>query len=129
MELGAHRIINSRDPEALEAATGQFDLVLSTINVKLDWNKYINTLKTRGRLHFVGATLEPLDLQLFPMLMGQRSVSGSPVGSPANIGRMLEFAVRHDIKPIIEKFRLDQVNDAFARLRSGQTRYRIVLTK
>jgi uncharacterized zinc-type alcohol dehydrogenase-like protein len=129
MELGAHRIINSRDPEALETATGQFDLVLSTVNVKLDWNKYINTLKTRGRLHFVGATLEPLDLQLFPMLMGQRSVSGSPVGSPANIGRMLEFAVRHDIKPIIEKFRLDQVNDAFARLRSGQTRYRIVLTK
>jgi uncharacterized zinc-type alcohol dehydrogenase-like protein len=129
MELGAHRIINSRDPEALETATGQFDLVLSTVNVKLDWNKYINTLKPRGRLHLVGATLEPLDLQLCPILMGQRSVSGSPVGSPANIGRMLEFAVRHDIKPIIEKFRLDQVNDAFARLRSGQTRYRIVLTK
>jgi uncharacterized zinc-type alcohol dehydrogenase-like protein len=129
MELGAHRIINSRDPESLEAAVSQFDLVLSTVNVKLDWNKYIKTLKTRGRLHLVGATLEPLDLQLFPMLMGQRSVSASPVGSPANIARMLEFAVRHGIKPIIEKFRFDQVNDAFAHLRSGQARYRIVLSK
>ncbi len=129
MELGAHRTINSRDPEALEAAAGQFDLVLSTVNVKLDWNKYINTLKNRGRLHLVGATLEPLDLQLFPMLMGQRSVSSSPVGSPANIARMLEFAARHNIKPIIEKFRFDQVNDALAHLRSGQARYRIVLGK
>ena len=129
MELGAHRTINSRDPEALEAAAGQFDLVLSTVNVKLDWNKYINTLKNRGRLHLVGATLEPLDLQLFPMLMGQRSVSSSPVGSPANIARMLEFAARHNIKPIIEKFRFDQVNDALAHLRSGQARYRIVLVK
>lgn len=107
IELGAHRVINSRDSEALEAAAGQFDLVLSTVNVKLDWNKYIKTLKTRGRLHLVGATLEPLDLQLFPMLLGQRSVSASPVGSPANIARMLEFAARHNIKPIIEKFRFD----------------------
>ena len=106
LELGAHRTINSRDSDALEAAAGQFDLVLSTVNVKLDWNKYIETLKTRGRLHLVGATLDPLDLQLFPMLMGQRSVSASPVGSPANITRMLEFAARHDIKPIIENFPL-----------------------
>lgn len=129
IELGAHQTINSRDIEALEAAAGQFDLVLSTVNVKLDWNKYIETLKTRGRLHLVGATLEPLDLQLFPMLMGQRSVSASPVGSPANIARMLEFAARHDIKPIIEKFRLNQINEAFEHLRSGQARYRVVLTK
>jgi uncharacterized zinc-type alcohol dehydrogenase-like protein len=39
IELGAHRTINSRDTEALESAAGQFDLVLSTVNVKLDWNK------------------------------------------------------------------------------------------
>lgn len=128
LEMGADRAINSRDPEALESAAGQFDLVLSTVNVKLDWNKYIETLKTRGRLHLVGATLEPLDLQLFPMLMGQRSVSASPVGSPANISRMLEFAARHDIKPRIEKFRFDQVNEAIAHLRSGKARYRIVLS-
>jgi uncharacterized zinc-type alcohol dehydrogenase-like protein len=129
LELGAHQTINSRDHEALEAAAGQFDLVLSTVNVKLDWNKYIETLKTRGRLHLVGATLEPLDLQLFPMLLGQRSVSASPVGSPANIARMLEFAARHDIKPIIEKFPLEQVNEALEHLKSGQARYRIVLTR
>lgn len=129
LKMGAHRTINSRDPEALENAADQFDLVLSTVNVKLDWNKYIQTLKTRGRLHIVGATLEPLDLQLFPMLMGQRSVSSSPVGSPANIARMLEFAARHDIKPVIEKFRFDQINDALDRVRSGQARYRIVLTQ
>jgi len=128
LDMGAHRVINSRNSEALEAAAGQFDLVLSTVNVRLDWNQYIQTLKTRGRLHLVGATLEPLDLQLFPMLMGQRSVSSSPVGSPANIARMLAFAARHDIKPVVETFRFDQVNDALAHLRSGQARYRVVLT-
>lgn len=127
LELGAHETINSRSPEEIEAAAGQFDLILSTVNVKLDWNAYVATLKPKGRLHFVGATTEPLDLGVFPLLMGQRSISGSPVGSPSTIARMLEFAARHNIKPVVERYRFDQINDAMERLRNGQARYRIVL--
>lgn len=129
LNLGAHQTINSRDPDEIRAAAGQFDLVLSTVNVKLDWNTYVETLKPKGRLHYVGATLEPLDLSIFPLLMGQRSVSSSPVGSPGTIARMLDFAARHDIKPVIETFPMDQVNEAMDRLRSGQARYRIVLSR
>lgn len=128
LRLGAHDTINSRDPDALEAAAGRFDLVIATVNVKLDWNAYLNTLKPKGRLHLVGATLEPLDLSIFPMLMGQRSVSSSPVGSPAAINRMLDFAARHGIRPVTEHYRFDQANEAMARLESGQARYRIVLS-
>ena len=129
LELGAHQTINSRDPDDIAAAAGQFDLIISTVNVKLDWNAYVSALKPRGRLHVVGATLEPLDLTVFPLLMGQRSVSASPVGSPATIARMLDFAVRHDLQPVIEEFPMDKVNDAMARLESGQARYRIVLNR
>ncbi len=126
--MGAHRTINSRDSEAIGAAAGRFDLVISTVNVKLDWNAYLATLRPRGRLHFVGATLDPLDLSVFPLIGGQRSVSGSPVGSPAVIAQMLEFATRHDIKPVIEVYPFEKVNEALERLRSGQARYRIVLS-
>jgi uncharacterized zinc-type alcohol dehydrogenase-like protein len=63
------------------------------------------------------------------MIMGQRSVSASPVGSPGTIAKMLEFAARHDIKPVTEHFRFDQANEAMERLRSGQARYRIVLSR
>jgi uncharacterized zinc-type alcohol dehydrogenase-like protein len=129
LELGAHQTLNSRDPDEIKAAAGHFDMILSTVNVKLDWNDYIQTLKPRGRLHYVGATLEPLDLTLFPLIMGQRSISASPVGSPANIAKMLDFAVRHGIKPVIETFPMEKVNDAMDRLRSGQARYRIVLSR
>jgi len=128
-ELGAHQTIDSRDAAAVEAAAGYFDLILSTVNVKLDWNAYVGALRPRGRLHLVGATLEPLDLSLFPLLMGQRAVSSSPVGSPATIAKMLDFAVRHDIRPVIETFPFEQVNEAFDRLKSGKARYRIVLSR
>lgn len=127
LELGAHHTLNSRDPEVLEAAAGSFDLIISTVNVKLDWNTYLTTLKPRGRLHFVGATTEPLDLNVFNLLMAQRQVSGSPVGSPAAIADMLEFALRHNIAPKVEHFPMSKVNEAFARLESGEARYRIVL--
>lgn len=129
LEMGAHHAIDSRDPEAISAIAGQLDLIISTVNVKLDWNTYLSTLKPKGRLHFVGATLDPLDIGVFPLILGQRSISGSPVGSPATIAKMLDFAVQHDIKPIIETYKFDQVNEAIKRLKSGQARYRIVLTK
>lgn len=129
LELGARHTLDSRDPQAIQAAAGQFDFILSTVNVKLDWNLYLDTLKPRGRLHFVGATLAPLDISIFNLMAGQRSVSASPVGSPATIAKMLEFAKLHHIRPVIEKFRFEEIRAAIARLRSGQAHYRVVLCR
>jgi uncharacterized zinc-type alcohol dehydrogenase-like protein len=126
--LGAHKTLNSRDAAEIEAAAGHFDFILSTVNVKLDWNLYLNTLKPKGRLHFVGATLEPLDLGVFSLITAQRSVSGSPVGSPSTIEQMLEFAALHQIKPQVECFPMSKINEAFDHLKSGKANYRIVLT-
>ena len=128
MELGAGKVVNSRNPEELKAVAGYFDLLISTVNIKLDWGAYLGTLRAKGRLHFVGATLEPIAVGGFQLIGRQRSLSGSPVGSPATIARMLEFAARHGIQPVTEIFRFDQANEALDRLRSGRARYRIVLS-
>jgi len=97
------------------------------VNVKLDWNLYLQTLRPKGRLHFVGATLEPLDIGVFSLIMGQRSISGTAVGSPSTITAMLDFAHQHHVKPVIEKFKFSQINEAMEHLRSGKAKYRIVL--
>ncbi|PLY00590.1 MAG: alcohol dehydrogenase [Desulfuromonas sp.] len=128
-EMGADHVVDSRDKDAVAAIAGQLDLIISTVNVKLDWNTYLSTLKPRGRLHFVGATLDPLDVGVFSLIPAQRSISGSPVGSPVTIAKMLEFAARNQIRPVVETYRFDQVNEAIERLRSGKARYRVVLTK
>jgi len=128
-DLGAHHVINSRDPAAIQAAAGRFDLIISTVNVALDWNAYINALSPRGRLHFVGAVAEPLPVGLFPLLFGERSISASPAGPPAMIARMLDFAARHEIAPVTEHFPMSRVNEALDRLRSGDARYRVVLDR
>jgi len=127
LELGAHYTINSRDPDAVGEAAGRFDAILSTVNAKLDWNLYLSTLKAQGRLHFIGALTDPLDIDVFQLILGQRQVSGSPVGSPETIAQMLEFAARHEIAPQVEMFPMSEVNKAIAHLKKGDARYRIVL--
>ncbi len=129
LSLGAHHTLNSRDPDEIKAAARSFDFIISTVNAKLDWILYLSTLKPRGRLHFVGVVPEPLDINVFSLIGGQHTVSGSPVGSPATIGKMLAFANLHGIKPKVEKFRFADVNQAIERLRSGEARYRIVLCR
>lgn len=129
LSLGAHHTLNSRDENEIKSAAGRFDYILSTVNVKLDWNLYLSTLSPRGRLHFVGATLAPLDIGVFSLIGAQRSVSGSPVGSPATVAKMLDFANLHQIKPEIEKFKFTDINKAIERLRSGEARYRVVLCR
>jgi uncharacterized zinc-type alcohol dehydrogenase-like protein len=127
LKMGAHHVVNSKDPEQLKPLARSLDFIMVTANVPLDWNAYIDTLSPRGRLHFVGAVLEPLNIGVFPLLVGQRSVSASPLGSPATTAQMLDFCARHAISPITESFPMSNVNDALARLESGKARYRIVL--
>lgn len=125
--FGAHRVVNSRDKEALKAEAGRFDLVLSTVNVPLKWSAYINALAPRGRLHMVGAVLEPMGIPAFALIGKQRDVSGTSVGAPATIATMLDFCARHGITAQTEHMKMSQVNDAIARLKAGKARYRIVL--
>jgi uncharacterized zinc-type alcohol dehydrogenase-like protein len=125
--FGANHVVSSKDSAAIGKLAGSFDLLISTVNVKLDWDALIGTLAPNGRLHIVGAVLEPIPVSAFSLIMQQRSVSGSPTGSPVEIEAMLEFAARHQIAPQTEHFPMSKINDAFARLESGKACYRIVL--
>jgi alcohol/geraniol dehydrogenase (NADP+) len=125
--FGANHVVSSKDSAAIKTLAGSFNLLISTVNVKLDWDAIIGTLAPSGRLHVVGAVLEPIPVAVFSLIAQQRSVSGSPTGSPVTIETMLDFASRHNIAPQNEHFPMSRVNDAFARLQSGKAHYRIVL--
>jgi uncharacterized zinc-type alcohol dehydrogenase-like protein len=125
--FGANHVVSSRDAEAVRKLAGSFDLLISTVNVTLDWDAMIGTLGANGRLHVVGAVLEPIPVAAFSLITQQRSISGSPTGSPVAIATMLDFAARHNIAPQNEHFPMSEINEAFARLESGKAHYRIVL--
>jgi uncharacterized zinc-type alcohol dehydrogenase-like protein len=125
--MGAHHTVSSRNAAKLEAAKGSFDFILSTVNVDLDWSLYWDALGPKGRLHTVGAVPAPIPAPAFTMISGQKSVSGTPLGSPATTRTMLEFCARHGIEAVTEQFPMSRCNDALEHLKSGKARYRVVL--
>jgi uncharacterized zinc-type alcohol dehydrogenase-like protein len=125
--FGAHHVVASRDANAIAAIAGSLDLLLVTVNVPMDWNALLGTLAPRGRMHVVGAVLEPIPVPAFSLIVGELDVSGSPSGAPIDIATLLDFAARHDVRPQVEMFPMDQVNEALKHLADGKARYRIVL--
>ena len=125
--FGAQRVASSRSREEMQALAGRFDVLLVTANAPLDWDAVIGLLAADGRLHIVGAVLQPIPVAVMALMMQRRAVSASPTGSRAQIDRMLSFAARHAIAPQVERFPMSRVNDALAHLRAGNAHYRIVL--
>ncbi|PWU20017.1 MAG: alcohol dehydrogenase [Verrucomicrobia bacterium] len=126
-QLGAHFVHNTRQAGALKKLAGSIDLIISTINASQDIAAFLDTLAPKGCFHNVGAVLKPLEVSAFALIGGQKSVAGSPTGSPTAIDSMLAFSARHSVAPMVEYFPMSSVNDALERLRSGKARYRIVL--
>jgi uncharacterized zinc-type alcohol dehydrogenase-like protein len=125
--FGAHHFVSSQDSAALNKIAGSLDFIISTVHADLAWEQFVLALKPKGRLHVVGAAPSPISVGVFPLLSGQKSISASPLGSPATIEKMLDFAARHTIAPTVEFFRFAQVNEAFEHLKAGRARYRVVL--
>jgi uncharacterized zinc-type alcohol dehydrogenase-like protein len=125
--FGAHHVVSSKDSAAIKKLAGSFDLLINTANVPLDWDALLGALAPNGRLHTVGAVLQPIPVPAFTLISTQLTVSGSPAGSPVAIDTMLDFAARHNIAPQVEHYPMSRISEAFARLESGKARYRIVL--
>ena len=125
--LGAHHVVNTRDEAALKGLRGNFGAIISTVNADLPWGQYLGALAPRGRLITVGIVGKPMEVRAAQLVTGQKSLGGSDTGSPAVMAKMLEFCARHDIVPQTEVYAMSDINAAIERLRSGKTRYRVVL--
>jgi uncharacterized zinc-type alcohol dehydrogenase-like protein len=125
--LGAHHFLNTQDTGALKKVAGSFDFLLSTVSANQDWQGYVNALRPKGVLCVVGASPSPLQINAFSLIGGQRAVSGSPSGSPRDLHEMLDVAARHGVKAITERFAMSKANDAVAKVKKNQVRYRAVL--
>ena len=126
-KLGADYVVNSRESSEISKLKGKFDMILVTVNVTLDWNAYMGALAPKGKLHIVGAVMEPIPVMSFNLIGAQKGVTGTATGSPSVVAKMLEFCARHNIETVTEHFKMSEINQAFEHLESGKARYRIVL--
>ena len=124
LRLGADEVVISRNADEMEKQTGSFDFILDAVSADHDINAYMNLLRRDGNLTLVGAPNKPLAVAAFALIMGRRSLSGSPIGGIAETQEMLDFCGEHNITSDVEVIPIQKVNEAYERLLKSDVKYR-----
>jgi uncharacterized zinc-type alcohol dehydrogenase-like protein len=124
LRLGADDVVISRDADQMKQHASSFDFILDAVSAEHDINAYIQLLRRDGNITLVGAPPKPLAVSAFGLLLGRRSLSGSPIGGIAETQEMLDFCSKHNITADVEVIPIQKVNEAYDRLLKSDVKYR-----
>jgi uncharacterized zinc-type alcohol dehydrogenase-like protein len=124
LRLGADEVVLSKDANEMAKHFGSFDFILDAVAADHDINAYINLLRRDGNITLVGAPEKPLPVSAFSLIMGRRSLSGSPIGGIAETQEMLDFCGQHNITADVEVIPIQKINEAYARMLKQDVKYR-----
>lgn len=122
--LGADEVVVSRNANEMSKHVGSFDFILDAVSADHDISAYINLLRRDGNITLVGAPEKPLAVPAFGLIMGRRSLSGSPIGGIPETQEMLDFCGQHNITSDVEVIPIQKVNEAYERLVKSNVKYR-----
>jgi alcohol dehydrogenase len=129
-QLGARHYIdsNAQDVAAQLSALGGARVVLATAVDSAAMAASVDGLGPRGQLVVVGASAEPLNINPLQLIFGSHSVVGHASGTSRQSEEALAFSALSGVRPMVETAPLEDIGAAFARMLSGQARFRMVLT-
>jgi uncharacterized zinc-type alcohol dehydrogenase-like protein len=125
--LGAHKFLVTKDEDAVKAATGSFNLILNTISAQHDYNFYLSLLGLEGVMVVVGVPNEPVPLNAFSLIGGNKAIAGSMIGGIPETQEMLDFCAEHTITSDVEVITPDRIEEAYDRTVKSDVRYRFVI--
>jgi uncharacterized zinc-type alcohol dehydrogenase-like protein len=124
LRLGADEVTLSKNADEMQKHASSFDFILDAVSADHDINAYLNLLRRDGHIVMVGAPEKPLAVSVFSLIMGRRSLSGSPIGGIAETQEMLDFCGKHNITSDVEVIPIQKVNEAYERLLKADVKYR-----
>ena len=130
MDLGAHVYIDSSKEDAVETLKnmGGAHAIVTTIGVPAAVSALMPGLAPQGRLVLLGAGKDPLPVSTGHLVVGERSLLGSITGTPYENEKTLDFSVLAGVRPRIEVMPFERANKAYQRMKSGDVKFRMVLT-
>lgn len=128
LALGAHEVVVSKDPEQMQKHANSFDFILNTVAAPHNLDAFTTLLKRDGTLTLVGAPAENHPSpNVFPLILGRRSIAGSVIGGIAETQEMLDFCAKHNILAEIENIPMQDINKAYDRMMKSDVKYRFVI--
>jgi len=129
-QLGAHSYIDAtaQDVVAELQKLGGASVILATAPNAQAISGLVDGLAPSGKLLVPAAPLEPLSINVFSLIMKRSSVAGWYSGTAKDSQDTLEISALSGVHPMIEKYPLDRVAEAYEQMHSGKVRFRVVLT-
>lgn len=127
LALGAHRVLISKDKDAMRAARGAFDFILDTIPVAHDLSPYLSLLDIDGTLVIVGAIDVLPGFHSFGLVGGRKRLSGSQIGGIRQTQELLDFCAKNNVLPECEMIAMADINHAYERMERSDVKYRFVI--
>ncbi|WP_413766970.1 NAD(P)-dependent alcohol dehydrogenase [Rhodococcus pyridinivorans] len=127
LRFGAVDYRSTEDESTFKELRGKFDLILNTVSVNLDLDRYLSLLRLHGTLVGLGLPEKPLSVRAFSLAMNDRAMAGSNVGGIPDTQAMLDFCAEHGIGAEIELISADRINEAYDRVVASDVRYRFVI--
>jgi D-arabinose 1-dehydrogenase-like Zn-dependent alcohol dehydrogenase len=128
-KLGAHHYLdtNAADAVAELQKLGGARVILATAPNAQAISELVDGLSVNGKLLVPAAPAEPLTVSVLSLIMGRRSVTGWYSGTARDSQDTLEFSALSGVHPMIEKYPLSRVAEAYEQMHSGKARFRVVL--
>jgi len=128
-KLGAHHYVDSTRADFVDAmqTLGGARVILATAPHAKAISQLFPGLGIEGNLMVVAAPFEPLQIDPIELISMTRRVQGWPSGTAADSTDAVAFAQQHGVRPMVERFPLDEAQAAFDRMMSGEVRFRAVL--
>jgi D-arabinose 1-dehydrogenase-like Zn-dependent alcohol dehydrogenase len=130
LELGAHHYIDAtaKDVVAELQKFGGARVILATAPSAQAISPLVDGLSPGGLLLVPAAPAEPLTINVFSLISHRSAVSGWYSGTARDSQDAMEFSALSGVHPMIEKYPLSQVAEAYDRMHTGKVRFRVVLT-
>lgn len=128
-KLGAFAYVDSKGgkvADELKKLGGAKVLLATAPNAKA-MSDTIEGLAVGGKLLIVGAPSEPMEVSTLSLILPRRAIQGWPSGTARDSQDTLEFSQFAGVRPMIEKYPLAKVKEAYERMESGQAQFRVVL--
>ncbi len=125
--LGADEVVVSKNEDEMKKHLNSFDFIIDTVSAKHPLDEYLALLKRDGTMCMVGASPDPLPVDVFSLLARRRQLAGSLIGGIEETQEMLDFCAEHGITSDIELIPIDKINEAYERMLKSDVKYRFVI--
>jgi NADPH2:quinone reductase len=129
LELGADHFVDASETDAAEAlgSMGGARVILATAPSAAAISSVVDGLGRDGELVTVAVPGESVEVDAGHLVGIRGGVSGWASGQAKDWEDTLEFSALRDVSPRIERFDLEDVEDAYARMIDNEARFRVVL--